>query len=165
MIPMKEIIIRIVVIVIAFVTAQANAGEFDGPYIAAKLGYNKSTITNTASSTGDFYLAGEAGYTQPISQNTLVGIALWGDAHATSVTGYDYGADLKVGLVQNNVLYYAKLGGAATPPGSRAHYGLGAEYKLDKHLGLIGEWTADAKTVNSIKYKNNNVTVGLVIHI
>jgi hypothetical protein len=176
---MKIIIISIATCIALLGTASAGAGSFDGFYIGAKAGGNSSKKSDTSSSTtsNSAYFGGEAGYNWVSSENILksqgmmerdilvIGVDLWADDHTESVTGRDYGADFKLGAVQdNNILYYLKLGIAGSNPGTRAHYGLGIEYIFTPHWGTLVEWTEDKNTKNGETLQNDDYVIGVSYH-
>jgi len=147
--------------------AQAAQPGFEGFYIGAKAGYNDSNTSGAVSQTvGSGFVAGEAGYGWAVGENSVLGVDVWADGHKKSVTGRDYGADLKLGGVDydRKVQYYVKLGVAATHPGNRAHYGIGMEYKFDRRWGGLLEWTGDTKSKDAVNYFNNSYVAGVTYH-
>lgn len=163
---MKKIIISIAALTTLLATAYAGASSFDGFYMGAKAGTDYSKVSGAANLSNIYaFAAGEAGYNWT-NDNILFGANLWADNHQkTSATGRDYGADLKLGSVQNkNTLFYVKLGMAATNPGNRLHYGLGLEHIFAPHWGGLVEWTGDKKTKDAVTYRNDNYMVGVNYH-
>lgn len=140
----------------------ACAQGFEGLYIGAKAGYNNSSAFGYTRSSK--FAAGEAGYNVLISGHMLLGADLWGDDHRKSLTGRDWGGDAKLGYVDDSLLYYVKLGAAATHPGTRVHYGWGLEYKFSRHWGGLLEWTGDSLSKDSTTYQNNNLVLGATLH-
>jgi hypothetical protein len=176
---MKIIIIGFVACITLLGTVSAGAGSFDGFYIGAKAGGNSSKKSDTSSSTTSksAYVGSEAGYNWVSSEyilksqgmierdNLVFGVDLWADDHTKSATGRDYGADFKLGAVQdNNILYYVKLGLAGSNPGTRAHYGLGIEYIFTPHWGTLIEWTEDKNTTNGETLQNDDYVIGVSYH-
>lgn len=140
----------------------AQASGFEGFYVGAKAGYNDSSAFGQTKKS--WFGGGEAGYNWVVSWNMVAGLDLWGDGHQKSVTGRDYGADFRLGNVNDAMMYYVKLGVAATHPGTRVHYGLGVEYKFDHHWGGLAEWTGDSMSKDATTYTNNNLVVGATFH-
>ena len=136
-----------------------KASEFDGLYVGVNAGSNKSTAT-LLSDKSNSYAGVVAGYNWDF-QSYLLGVDVFYDAHNSSYTKEDAGADVKLGLPMHQWLPYAKLGLAATTPGTRIHGGLGVEYKLADKWSVNGEWMTDSKSSDGISYKNNNFVVGL----
>lgn len=155
---MKKIISTVMVIALAS-TVTAQASEFAGGYLGGKVGYNKNSPA-TSSTSNKIYPGLEAGYGWDTG-SVLVGIDGFYDGHSKSITDEDYGADVKLGLPMNKVLPYVKLGVAGSDPGTRVHGGLGIEYKFAPQWSVAGEWTTDRKTVNSVKNKNSNISIGI----
>jgi outer membrane immunogenic protein len=137
-----------------------NASEFKGGYVGGKLGFNTNSPVVTNVTSNKFYLGGEIGYGWDLNK-FMLGVDGFVDGHNKSVTGKDYGADVKLGFPMDKLMPYAKLGFAASHPGARVHGGFGVEYKYAPHWSVAGEWTADSKNVNSVKEKNSNVSVGV----
>ncbi len=145
--------------------AKAAGIGYQGFYLGAKAGVNDSSTSGAANqSVSRAFVGVEGGYGWLLSDTVLLGGDVWGDNHRKSVTGRDYGADVKVGNVENQVMYYIKLGVAATNPGDRLQYGIGLEYKYDLRLGVLVEWTGDSISKDNVNYRNNNYVVGLTYH-
>ena len=142
-----------------FGAAAAQADNFTGGYVGGKIGYNKNS-PDTATTSDKMYPGLELGYGWNF-YGWLLGTNAFLDNHTKSVTGRDYGADAKLGYPMDNFMPYVKLGVAATDPGTRAHGGLGIEYKFAPQWGVAAEWTIDSKSVNAIKNKNNNISINL----
>jgi len=139
--------------------ASAQASEFEGGYLGGKIGSNTNhPATNNTSNKA--YLGAEAGYAWRMGK-VLLGLDGFADDHIKSITGRDVGADVKLGFPSDKFMPYIKLGVAGTNPGSRVHGGVGMEYKFARHWSVVGEWSRDSKTVNSIDQKNNNISIGL----
>src|SRR5450759_2147618 len=137
----------------------AQAIEFGGAYLDGKIGYNTNSPATTSTS-NKIYPGVEAGWGWDIGK-VMLGVDGFVDWHTKSATGRDYGADVKLGFPMNNFMPYAKLGVTGSAPGTRVHDGLGIEYKFAPQWSVVGEYTSDSKTVNSQKYKNNNISVGV----
>ena len=156
---MRKITAGIALALVLLTMSTAQASEFRGGYLGGKIGYNTNspTTTNTANKS---YLGAEAGYGWD-KGDVLLGVDGFADGHNKSITGRDYGVDVKLGVPMNNFMPYVKLGVAGSNPGARVHGGLGMEYKLAPHWSVVGEWTADSKNVNSQVRKNSNISVGI----
>lgn len=164
---MMKRILAGVAVVFSVAAAQAADAGFKGFYVGAKLGYNDSNTSVTGSTNhGSAFLGAEAGYSWIVSDNSLLGFDVWGDDHKKSVSGRDYGMDMKLGSVDfdRNVMYYLKLGLAATYPGIRTHYGAGVEYKFRHQWGALAELTGDTKARSGVNYTNANFVAGLTYH-
>lgn len=148
-----------VVTVFLMGTAHTQASEFDGPYVGLDAGSNKSTAT-ALSDKNNGYAGVVAGYNWDLG-SYLLGLNAFYDAHSSSHTSQDGGADAKLGLPMDHWLPYAKLGLAGTSPGTRFHGGVGLEYKLAEKWSVNGEWMTDKKTSDGIGYKNSNIVIGL----
>ena len=78
------------------VAAGAEAGGFDGFYIAAKTGTNDSSTSGTyndsKNSKNSIFVGGELGCNWSIPGNTVIGADVRGDGHGSSVTEKDVGA-------------------------------------------------------------------------
>ena len=138
----------------------ANASEFKGAYVGINIGYNKNTPTSAATS-NKAYPGLQAGYNWDISNNIVLGLEGFVDGHSKSITSNDAGIDAKAGYSMGNLMPYARLGAAATQPGTRVHGGLGLEYKFAPQWSMFGEVTADSKSVNTITQKNTNFALGV----
>jgi len=138
--------------------AGVQASEFNSGYLGVKAGQN-TNVPVRKSTKDEIYPGFEIGYTRDVG-GVVLGVNVFLDGHSHSVTGKDIGADVKMGFPFSKFMPYLKLGQAASRPGLRMHGGAGIEYKLSPHWSIVGEWTADAKNVNSVKYKNSNATLG-----
>lgn len=140
-------------------TVVAHASEFSGSYLGGRIGYNENRpATSTTSDKAFPGLQGGHGWDKG---EWMLAVEGFYDHHTKSVTGRDYGADLKIGLPSDKLMPYAKLGLAGSDPGTRLHGGVGIEYKFAPQWSVLGEWTLDTKSVNSVDQKNNNISVGL----
>ena len=157
---MNKNIINIALSAALLSVTAANASEFKGAYVGANIGYNKNTPTTTTTS-NKAYLGLQAGYNWDVSNNVVLGLEGFVDGHSKSVTSNDAGIDAKAGYVMGNLMPYARLGAAATQPGTRVHGGLGLEYKFAPQWSMFGEVTTDSKSVNNVTQKNTNVGVGV----
>lgn len=156
---MKDSLIGMALSAALLSMANAGASEFAGGYVGANVSSDRSEMTGAASKNVG-YLGLSAGYNWDISSFVL-GANAFGDIHKKAYSGQDYGFDGKLGLPLGSLMPYAKLGLAATDPGTRAHGGLGVEYKFSPKLAVTGEWAMDSKTKDGIKYKNNDFGIGL----
>jgi outer membrane protein OmpA-like peptidoglycan-associated protein len=138
----------------------ANASEFKGAYVGANIGYNKNTPTS-ATTSNKAYPGLQAGYNWDVSNNIVLGLEGFVDGHSKSITSNDAGIDAKAGYSMGNLMPYARLGAAATQPGTRVHGGLGLEYKFAPQWSMFGEVTADRKSVNNVSQKNTNFALGV----
>lgn len=139
--------------------ANAGASEFAGAYAGANVSSDRARMTGVQSKNVG-YLGLGAGYNWDIS-SLVLGVNGFYDHHKKAYTGRDYGFDGKLGMPFGSWMPYVKLGAAASDPGTRAHGGLGVEYKLAANWAVTGEWVTDGKTKNGIKYTNNNFGIGL----
>lgn len=137
----------------------AQASEFNGGYVDGKVGYNNNSPATTATSNAAF-LGGEVGYGWDVNQ-FMLGVDGFGDSHKKSITGRDYGADVKLGYPMGKWMPYAKLGATGSNPGTRPNGALGVEYKFAPHWSVLGEVFADSKSVNGVSQKNTNAAIGL----
>ena len=136
-----------------------QASEFKGGYVGGKIGYNTNSPDSTATS-DEFYPSLEAGFGWD-KDKLMLGVNAFLDHHTQSITGADFGTDLKLGFPSGKYMPYIKLGLADSDPETRLHGGLGIEFKLTPQWSVAAEWTADSKSVNSVSHKNNNISVGL----
>jgi OOP family OmpA-OmpF porin len=140
-------------------TLTAHASEFSGSYLGGKIGYNENRPSSASTSDKAFPgLQGGHGWDKGDWLLAIEGVY---DHHTKSITGRDYAVDLKAGLPADKLMPYVKLGLAGSNPGTRLHGGLGIEYKFAPKWSVLGEWTLDTKSVNSVDQKNNNFSVGL----
>ncbi|MFA6971852.1 MAG: outer membrane beta-barrel protein [Gallionella sp.] len=164
----------------------AQASEFSGGWIGAKVGSNRSDVAGAGTAAVPSYNAKsantygiEAGYNWDVS-SFLLGIDGFADFNQKATHnrvpaalvnyGSDvYGLDAKLGLPSGNWLPYAKLGygsarakgGVLTGTYSGAHLGLGVEYKFASHWSVAGEYTTGSGKNNGAKLTNNNLTIGV----
>lgn len=137
----------------------AQASEFNGAYLSGKIGYNTSSPA-TNHTVNQLYPGLEAGYGWDIG-NVLLGVDGFADWHTNSITGDDYGADVKLGFPRGEFMPYVKLGETGGWPGTRVNGALGIEYKLDYLWSAVGELFADSINNNGLTKKNTNISVGL----
>lgn len=161
----------------------AQAGEFDGGYIGAKIGANQTDMTavsrQTTSATGleggynwntNGVLLGVDGFIDFNSKKTHTRTAPTAPA-SVYYGSHVYGLDMKLGFPSGNWLPYAKLGYAhvggrgdayASVIGdSDAHYGLGVEYKFAPQWSTAAEWTGNSGKNLNTRLRNNNFTIGI----
>ena len=138
----------------------AQASEFNGAYLGGKIGYNTSS-PSTNHTVNQLYPGLEAGYGWDIG-NVLLGVDGFADWHTNSITGNDYGGDVKLGFPRGEFMPYAKLGETGGWPGVRNNFALGFEYKLDSLWGVSSELFADSINKNGITKRNVNISVGLM---
>ena len=139
--------------------SNTKASEFDGFYVGANVGSNKSTATLRPDKT-ESYVGAVAGYNWDF-QSFLLGANAFVDAHSSAYSGKDAGMDVKLGLPMKEWLPYAKLGLTDSEPGTRAHAGLGVEYKFYSQWSINGEWMRDKKSIGPVNYENNNFVIGV----
>jgi outer membrane protein OmpA-like peptidoglycan-associated protein len=139
--------------------ADANASNFAGGYVNANISVDRSVMTGENSKNVGYPGLG-AGYNWDM-RSIVLGFYGFGDLHKKAYTGTDNGFDAKLGVPVGRWMPYAKLGFAGTDPGTRAHGGLGMEFKLANNWAFTGEWTTDRKTKEGINYKNNDFGIGL----
>jgi OmpA-OmpF porin, OOP family len=151
--------VALVLALLIVASSQASESEFDRGYLGGKVGYNTNhPATNNTSNHA--YLGAEAGYAWRMG-GVLLGLDGYADDHVKSITGRDIGVDVKLGFPSDKFMPYVKLGVAGTNPGARVHSGVGMEYKFARHWSVVGEWSGDSKTVNSIDNTNSNISIGL----
>lgn len=181
---MKRKIIGIITLTVLSSMYAANASEFDGGYVGARIGSNRTNIsgptpvdgksTTTYGLDGGYnwdmrrYLLGLEGFADSNSKTThTTGFAPFSDNYGSDA----YGVDLKLGLPSGSWMPYARLGYsrtqgrgsviAAAISGGDVHGGLGVEYKYTPNWSVDAEWTASAAKTNGFKLSNDNFTVGL----
>ncbi len=159
---MKKCTMSIVLAAALLSMTAAQSSEFNGAYLGGKIGYN-TTSPGTNYISNKTYPGVEAGWGWDTG-NVLLGVDGFVDWHTKSATGRDYGADVKLGFPMDKFMPYAKLGAAGSAPGTRVHGGLGIEYKFAPQWSVVGEWTADSKTVNAQERKNSNISAGVNYH-
>lgn len=169
------------ILLIGVSTAQAS--DFAGPYVGAKVGANFSSATSLDNKTS--LTAGlEAGYNWDVQDNFLLGFSGYYDNNAKSTHSGSggapvsvdfgsqvYGLNLKLGLPSGPWMPYAKLGYAQVNgvgdnyvsqfKNDTLGYGLGLEYKLMSNLGIAIEWDGNNAKHNDVTLHNNNLTVGV----
>ncbi len=136
-----------------------QASEFKDGYVGGKIGYNRNSPDSTSTS-DEFYPGLEAGFGWD-KDELMVGVNAFLDHHTQSITGADFGADLKLGFPYGKYMPYFKLGLTGSDPGTRLHGGLGIEFKFDPQWSVAAEWTTDNESVSSTSKQNNNISVGL----
>lgn len=156
---MKRIKMSATLVFVLLCTTSVPAMAFEGAYLGGKIGYNSSNPASSRTS-DEAYLGGDAGYVWN-QGDVLLGLDAFADNHRKSATGRDLGVDVKLGFRSDKFMPYIRLGLVGTKPGTRVHGGLGLEYKFDPHWSVVGEWTGDTKTVNSIDQTNSNISFGL----
>lgn len=172
---MNRSVMSLVVAAALLAMGAAEASEFDGVWLGAKLGINQSDATGVDKKNATAFGL-EGGYNWNMD-SVLLGLAAFADlngktTHNPGVVNYGsraYGLDGKLGLPLGDWLPYAKLGygrtagngGASGLSGSGAHLGLGVEYKFMPNLSVSGEFSnASVKSAGN-KLNNNNFTVGI----
>ena len=138
---------------------QVQASEFNSGYIGAKIGYNKNTPISKNSS-NKIYPGVELGYTRDVGK-VVLGVDAFLDSHPESITGKDYGADIKFGIPLGNFMPFLKLGSAGSAPGPRTHAGIGFEYKFSRDFSIVLEGTTDNYTKFKVDRENRNVSLGI----
>lgn len=167
--------ITFVLAVSLFGVAAAQASEFDGVWLGAKLGYNQSDVTGLDKKSATAFGL-EGGYNWNMD-SFLLGVNGYADlngkaTHTPGAVNYGsraFGLDGKFGLPMGSWLPYAKLGygrtagngGASGTSGSGAHMGLGVEYKFMPNLSVTGEYSNASAKSGVAKLNNNNLTVGI----
>lgn len=180
---MKRKIIGVITLSAMSAMVAAGASEFDGGYVGAKIGSNRSDIsgptpaggksTSTYGLEGGYnwdknrYLLGVEGFVDSNSKTTHSTAAPTGNNYGSDA----YGVDFKLGLPSGSWMPYGRLGYAHTKgtgsaiasaiSGGDLHGGLGIEYKYTPNWGVNAEWTASAAKTNGYKLSNDNFTVGL----
>ncbi|MDH2917941.1 MAG: OmpA family protein [Sideroxydans sp.] len=157
---MKKSMMSVAVTAALLSMSAVQASEFKGAYIGANVGINHSKI-GTVSAANKFYPGVQAGYNWDLTSNVLLGVEGFVDGHSKSVTGNDAGIDAKLGYTMGNFMPYARLGAAATTPGTRVHGGLGLEYKFAPSWSALAEVTADMKKVTGVAQRNTNFAIGV----
>lgn len=170
---MKKMIIVLAAVLSSMTATQA--GEFDGGWVGARIGSNRSSVTGLDSRNASAYGL-EGGYNWNMGGFSL-GVDGFSDfngkaTHNPGAVNYGsnvYGLDAKLGLPAGKWLPYAKLGygrtngsgGASAIGGSDAHFGLGAEYKFATNWSLAGEYTSGSGKSGASRLKNNNLSLGV----
>ncbi len=163
---MKKSTMAIAVAAALLSITAAQASEFNGAYLSGKIGYNTSSPA-TNHTVDQLYPGLEAGYGWDIG-NVLLGVDGFADWHTNSITGDDYGVDVKLGFPMDKFMPYAKLGETTggpgihmIGPGTRLNGALGIEYKLDYLWSAVGELFTDSIKIHGLREKNTNISVGL----
>lgn len=166
---------RVVFALTAALLGTAQAGEFNGAWIGAKLGYNQSVMSGLdKQSASDFGLAG--GYNWE-AESFLLGVEGFAEqngkaTHNPGLVSYGsrtLGLDGKFGVPMGDWLPYGKIGyartsgngGASGVSGSDVHLGAGAEYKLTPSLSVSGEYSVASAKTGARKLSNDNFSIGV----
>ncbi len=154
-----------------------QADEFDGGWVGAKAGNNRSSMTGLERKNAATFGV-EGGYNWNFS-SFLLGVYGYADyndkaAHNPGAIYYGsraYGLGGKLGLNAGNWLPYAKVGYGRTKGtgnllggaigDSSAHLGLGVEYKFARHWSVTGEITNSSGKNATTRLNNDNFTIGL----
>jgi len=171
----KTISVLSVSLLAALATATATAGEFDGGWLGAKVGSNRSSVTGFDTKNATTYGL-EAGYNWNMG-GYLLGVDGFVDSsnkasHNPAPYTYGssaYGLDMKLGIDGGSWLPYAKVGyaridgtgDAGAIGGGDVHLGLGVEYKFAPNWSLAGEYANSSAKTGGLKLNNNNLTLGL----
>ena len=174
---MKKYTIRIVLVTALLSMTVAQASEFDGGWVGAKLGSNRSNLTGLDTKSATTYGL-EGGYNWNMG-GYLLGVDGFADfndkaTHNPGAINYGsdaYGLDAKLSLPAGKWLPFAKLGYGRTNGngnalasaigGSSAHLGLGVEYKFAPSWSLAGEYGTGSGKNAATKLNNNNFTLGV----
>lgn len=156
-----------------------SAGNWTGPYVGARAGWNNSDLSNGSEDRNAFTGGVQGGYNMNLGGPVVgaEGFIDWNGskAHDTVFGPVDYGsyvwgADAKLGVDLGQLMPYGKLGLANTnltnDAGGSAwglHGGLGVEYKFMPAMSVKGEWTYSRANIGfpEREFKNNNYTVGV----
>lgn len=169
-----------VVLLSALSMGAAQASEFQGGFVGARVGSNSTKITGLApvgtKSATTYGL--EAGYNWDMN-SFLLGLDAFADSnsskeHGTAAAPYNYGSnaygvDARLGLPSGSWMPYVRLGysqtngtGAASAiSGGDLHGGVGVEYKYTPNWGVNVEWQGSSAKSNGSKLNNDNITIGL----
>lgn len=172
---MKQKIIHIALAAALLSMSAAQASEFDGSWIGAKAGSNRSSASGVDRQNTTSYGL-EGGHNWNVG-TVLLGVDGFADLNdktthnpgAVEYGSHTYGLDAKLGLPVGKWLPFAKLGyartegnGAADAIGSsEAHYGLGVEYKVAPNWSLAGEYSSGTAKNNAGKLNNDNFRLGV----
>jgi outer membrane immunogenic protein len=142
-----------------------SGSGFAGPFVGFKVGTNSSNGNGAAYDAWHttIFPGLTAGYNFDLD-GVVLGAEAFADFHNGSSTGKDAGIDAKFGMPFDQFMPYARLGVTARSPSSRAHWGLGVEYKFARHLSTALEWTSDADKKHGTRRTNDSVTIGLQYH-
>lgn len=157
---MKRCAMSIALVSALLSVTAAQASEFSGAYVGGKIGYNESAPTSNATS-NKTYFGGEAGYSWDLAGEVMLGVNGFVDDHANSVTGRDYGADVKVGYLIGKWMPYLKFGVTGSNPATRPNGAVGVEYMFAPHWSVLGELFYDRYSVNNVGQTNTNAAVGV----
>ncbi len=179
---MKKRTISLALLMALSAIGSVQASEFDGGFVGARIGNNRSDISGPAAAGGKnattFGIDG--GYNWDM-QRFLLGVDVFADSNSkadhgiaaapfTTNYGSDaYGVDLKLGLPNGSWLPYARLGyaqtkgtnGASAISGGDLHGGVGIEYKYTPNWGVNAEWSTSSAKTNGSRLNNDNLTVGI----
>ena len=146
----------------SFFSGPLYSSQFSGPYIGFKLGVNSSNASGVVNeSTHNTVFPGfTAGYGIDIGQ-FLLGAEAFADMHNGSTTYKDGGLDARFGIPLSQFMPYARVGFTGSWPETRFHWGLGVEYKFNRNLSAVGEWTTDESNTSGTSRRNDSYTVGL----
>jgi outer membrane immunogenic protein len=161
-ITMKKSTMAITVAAALLSMTAVQASEFSGAYLGAKVGYNTSSPA-TNHTVNQLYPGLEAGYGWDIG-NVLLGVDGFADWHTNSITGDDYGGDVKLGFPKGEFMPYVKLGETGGGPGTRVNGALGIEYKVAHQLSVAAELFADSIDDKGLTKRNTNISVGVSYH-
>lgn len=170
---MKKTVISTALLGALLSMSAAQASEFAGSWIGAKVGSNSSNLTGLDTQRATTYGI-EAGHNWDMG-GFLLGADIFADfndkkTHNPGAVNYGsdaYGLDAKLGLDAGNWLPYAKLGYVRTDGkgfaigGTDVHLGLGVEYKFAPSWSLAGEYTTSSAKTGLNKLNNNNLTLGI----
>ncbi len=173
---MKKTTLAIALSAALFGVSAAQASEFSGGWVGAKVGSDRASMTGYDSQNTNTY-GFQGGYGWDLGSNFLLGANGFWDRNApethnpgpVSIGSKDYGLDAKLGLPYGNWMPYAKLGygrtngnGAASAFGtSGPQMGLGVEYKFAPSWSLAGEYTTTSAKTNGIEMRNNVLSLGV----
>lgn len=172
---MKKTVMSMAVLGAMLGIGAAQAGEFDGSWVGAKVGNNRSNGTGVDTQNAATYGL-EGGHNWNMG-GFMLGVDGFVDSnskatHNPGAVNYGssaYGLDAKLGIDSGKWLPYAKLGYARTNGngaagvigGSDFHLGLGVEYKFAQHWSVAGEYTTASAKTGVNKLNNNNLTLGI----
>jgi OOP family OmpA-OmpF porin len=159
----------------------AQASEFDGFFIGARAGDNRSDISGTplVPSKNTTTWGIDEGYNWDMQQFLLgVNFSVDDNSKADHTPTINYGSStiglgLKLGLPMGSWMPYVHAGFAKTKGSNDAYQttyhfsdfglrgGLGIEYKLAPNWSANAEWANSSVSNNGYKLENDNLTVGL----
>jgi OmpA-OmpF porin, OOP family len=182
-----RIVIILVVALLNINIGEAQASEFSGGYLGAKMGANTSKATDSNGATvvsnertAAYFMQGgylQGGYNLDLSA-VVVGVGAYYDwnAYVKHFNGVGYGSrssgfDVKLGVPIGNWIPYAKIGrgrNAGTDDFSAIkqisnNSALGFEYKLASHWSTVGEYKINkfSSQDGAITIHNKTVALGL----